>query len=117
MQGDELKAISLPCSGKVDVLYLVKAFETGADAVAIVMCKQNECRNLEGNIRARKRAEAVDSLLEEVGMGRGRMAVIQLKDAGVEKLIDEIEEFRVKVRNLENQGSTRHSLGGSKCKM
>jgi coenzyme F420-reducing hydrogenase delta subunit len=117
VQGDELKAISLPCSGKVDVLYLVKAFETGADAVAIVMCKQNECRNLEGNMRARKRAEAVDSLLEEVGMGRGRMAVIQLKDAGVEKLIDEIEEFRVKVRNLENQGSTHHSLGGSKCKM
>jgi coenzyme F420-reducing hydrogenase delta subunit len=103
MQGDELKAISLPCSGKVDVPYLVKAFEKGADGVAIVMCRQNECRNLEGNMRARKRAEAVDSLLEEVGLGRGRMAVIQRKDTGMEQIIDEIEEFCTIVRDLENQ--------------
>lgn len=100
VQGDELKAISLPCSGKIDVPYLVKAFEKGADAVAIVTCKQNECRNLEGNMRARKRAEAVDSLLEEVGLDRGRTAVIQMKYAGMERLIDEIEEFRAKVRRL-----------------
>ena len=53
-----IKTISLPCSGKVDIPYLLKAFETGADGVAIVTCKKNECRHFEGNLRAHKRAEA-----------------------------------------------------------
>lgn len=38
--GEGLKVIPLPCSGKVDILYLTKAFETGADGVAVVTCKR-----------------------------------------------------------------------------
>jgi len=69
-QNDEqLKTISLPCSGKVDLLYLIKAFETGADGVVIVTCRKDACRYLEGNLRAVRRAEAVEALLEEVGLG------------------------------------------------
>ena len=56
--GDELKAIPIPCSGKIDILYLTKAFETGADCVAVLMCREGECRYLEGNLRARKRVGA-----------------------------------------------------------
>ena len=38
--GNEMKVISLPCSGKLDILYLIKAFETGADGVAVMMCRR-----------------------------------------------------------------------------
>ena len=96
----ELNAIGLPCSGKIDIPYLIKAFETGADGVAIVTCKQGECQHLEGNLRARKRSEAVESLLDEIGMGRGRMAVIMLKDGGVEQAIGEISSFIDRVHKL-----------------
>ncbi len=95
-----IKTISLPCSGKLDLLYLIKAFETGADGAVIVTCKLNECRSFEGNLRARKRAEAVDSLLEEIGMGSGRMAVIHLKDEGIKQVITELKLFCSKIRNL-----------------
>lgn len=98
--GDELKVIPLPCSGKIDIPYLTKAFETGADGVAVVICQQGECRFLEGNLRARKRAEAVDALLEETGLGKGRIAVIQIKDGGMEQVMREIDDFRVKVETL-----------------
>jgi coenzyme F420-reducing hydrogenase delta subunit len=94
LNGCELRVISLPCSGKVDKLYLVKAFETGADGVAVVTCRKGECRYLEGNLRARKRAEAVDALLGEIGMGKGRVAVIELGDSGIAQVIKEIREFR-----------------------
>src|SRR5512136_365944 len=80
--GGEFKTIPLPCSGKADILYLTKAFETGADGVAVLMCPEGECRYLEGNLRARKRLEAVDALLNEAGLGRGRAVVIQLDDGG-----------------------------------
>jgi F420-non-reducing hydrogenase iron-sulfur subunit len=98
--GIEVKMISLPCSGKIDIPYLIKAFETGADGAVIVTCKQSECQHLEGNLRAQKRAEAVESLLEEIGLGKGRMAVIMLKEGGLEQCLDEIREFIDRVKKM-----------------
>jgi coenzyme F420-reducing hydrogenase delta subunit len=97
-KGEDLKAISLPCSGKVDLLYLIKAFETGADGVMVITCKQDACRYLEGNLRAARRVEAVDSLLEEIGLGRGRIKVIKPQEEGdVEHIIREVDNFRARL--------------------
>jgi coenzyme F420-reducing hydrogenase delta subunit len=100
VEGDVVKTIGLPCSGKVDVPYLIKAFETGADGVAIVTCKKNECRHFEGNLRAHKRAEAVESLLEEIGMAAGRMAVFECGKQDTDRVLGEIRQFIDRVRNL-----------------
>ena len=48
LEGDTIKTISLPCSGKLDVPYLIKAFETGADGVAIVTCPKKRVPPLRG---------------------------------------------------------------------
>jgi F420-non-reducing hydrogenase iron-sulfur subunit len=98
--GNEMKVISLPCSGKLDILYLIKAFETGADGVAVMMCKEGECRYLEGNLRAKKRAEVVEKLLKETGLGEGRVAVIQMDDYGIEQKMRELEDFCLKIASL-----------------
>lgn len=90
---DARMAISLPCAGKVNVPYLVKAFETGADAVVVLTCEINECRHLEGNRRAKKRVQAVDSLLDEIGMGTGRIAVFEVKEGEHEQTIALLREF------------------------
>ena len=100
LEGDTIKTIGLPCSGKVDVPYLIKAFETGADGVVIVTCKKDECRHFEGNLRARKRAEAVESLLEEIGVGAGRMAVVECAKQGAEQILGEIKRFINRVKKL-----------------
>ncbi len=113
LPGVQLKAISLPCSGKANIPYLVKAFEGGADGVAIVTCKQGECRHLEGNMRAQKRAQAVDSLLEEVGLGKGRIAVVQPGDAGVGQIIEDIEGFCTKVRGMSQSYAGLQTLSDS----
>lgn len=89
----QLKIISLPCSGKVNVPYLVKAFETGADGIVIVTCELDQCRHLEGNMRAEKRAEAVDSLLDEIGAGTGRITAIHVKEGQIEETVGEIKKF------------------------
>jgi F420-non-reducing hydrogenase iron-sulfur subunit len=105
--GDTVKTISLPCSGKVDVPYLVKAFETGADGIVILTCKESECRHLEGTPRTYKRAEAVDALLDEIGMGAGRIAVIEWDEDGGEKVLGKIQAFFDSVRNLPELSAQR----------
>jgi F420-non-reducing hydrogenase iron-sulfur subunit len=99
----EIKGIQIPCSGKIDILYLTKAFETGADGVAIITCKQGECKYLEGNLRARKRVEAIDRLLKETGLGEGRITVIEKTAGGIDQLVREVEGLRVKIKALTKQ--------------
>lgn len=99
-QTGEIKIVSLPCSGKLDILYLTKAFETGADGAAIMMCKEGECRYMEGNLRARKRAEAIDELLEEAGLGKGRIKIIQMDDGGITGAIEKLEAFRLQIEAM-----------------
>ncbi len=80
----ELKVVSLPCSGKVNVPYLVKAFESGAGGVMVVTCKQDECQYIQGGFRAENRVQAVDELIAEIGLGRGRIVLTSLDDRGVD---------------------------------
>jgi len=77
----ELKIVSVPCSGKIDVPYLVKAFESGAGGVMVVTCRQDECQYIQGGFRARNRVRAVDDLVGEIGLGQGRIALASLSSS------------------------------------
>jgi len=96
----ELKVVSVPCSGKVNVPYLVKAFESGADGVMVVTCKKDECQYIQGSFRAQNRVQAVDELIAEIGLGKGRIALVSLDDRGVDGVIETIKEFRKKISAL-----------------
>jgi F420-non-reducing hydrogenase iron-sulfur subunit len=99
-EGVEYTIIRLPCSGKADLLYLLKAFETGADGLALVTCPKNECHYLEGNLRAPKRAEEANRLLEEAGMGTNRIIVLPMNDKGIGEIVAKLAAFREKIRSL-----------------
>lgn len=102
-QGEDglLKTVSLPCSGKLELIYMLKTFETGADGAVLITCRKGECRHLEGNLRAHRRAEAVRALLEETGLGKERLLVTHLdKEAGVEQLTGEIDHLCTRIRNI-----------------
>ena len=73
-----IKIIHVPCSGKVDVLHLLRAIQKGADGAYIVGCLEGSCHYNEGNYRARERVEYVRSLLEEIGIEGDRVRMYNL---------------------------------------
>lgn len=73
-----LKIIRVPCTGKVDVIHLLRAFEKGADGVAVVGCMEGDCHFLTGNLRARKRVEQAQQILNTVGVGGNRVQMFNL---------------------------------------
>ena len=73
-----VKIISVPCSGKVDVIHLLRAIQMGADGVYVVGCLEGTCHYNEGNFRARERVEHVRTLLEEIGMEGDRVRMYNL---------------------------------------
>jgi len=97
----QLKAVSLPCSGKANLLYLLKSIETGSDGVLVMTCKIGECKYLQGNLRAEKRIEAVDDLLVESGMPKGCVKCVHLEEGNkIDIIVSEINAF---VKHLKAQ--------------
>ena len=73
-----VKIIHVPCSGKVDVLHLLRAIQKGADGAYIVGCLEGSCHFNEGNYRAKERVQYVQKLLEEVGLEGDRVRMYNL---------------------------------------
>ena len=77
----DIKLILMPCTGRVDILHLLKAFEAGADAVVVVGCLEGECHYLMGNIRARKRVNKVKKDFEAMGLEPERIEMFNLSSS------------------------------------
>lgn len=75
--GSRIKFFPLPCSGRIEPLHLLRALETGADRVYLITCPEGACRYREGNLRARKRLAFAQGLIEEIGLERERLELIQ----------------------------------------
>ena len=102
---DGLKTLSLSCSGKATIPYLLKAFEKGADGVVLCTCPESQCKHLEGNLRASKRVEAVDGLLDETGLGNGRVVMVTKEQGQSEKLIDTIRRLQAELDEVYSAGA------------
>ena len=76
-----VKFTRLPCTGKVNVNYIMSAFERGIDGVLVAGCLEGGCHFLEGNLRARRRVERAKTLLDEIGLGSGRLEMFNLSSA------------------------------------
>ena len=69
----EIRKISLPCSGKLEVFYLTKALETGADGVVLFGCLEEQCQYLIGSKRAMGRIRYAQNILKQIGLEGDRI--------------------------------------------
>lgn len=86
---------SVPCSGKTDVIYMLRAFEGGLKGLALITCPPGQCRNVEGNYRAIVRMGHVAKLLDEIGLGGKRLAVLHAPGVGDRARLEELVEQAV----------------------
>jgi coenzyme F420-reducing hydrogenase delta subunit len=95
-----VKVIRLPCTGKVDVEYIMKAFEQGADGVYIIACAIGNCHHDVGNVRATKRVEYAKKLLDDVGLGRERLGIYYVSAGQGYAFADAARQMTARVRRL-----------------
>ena len=85
----KIKMVKMACSSMVKDVFLLRAFEAGADAVVVLVCPEGQCRYVEGNIRARKRIEWVKKLLDEIEFDGRRLSIFNISSKD-EKVAAEI---------------------------
>jgi len=68
-----IRIIRVPCTGKVDIIHILKAFESGADGVYVSGCEEGSCHFKIGNLLAKKRVYYAKKLIEEIGLEPERL--------------------------------------------
>ena len=95
-----LRVIRVPCSGRVDPLFVLKAFQDGADGVMVLGCHPGDCHYQEGNYHARRRYALMHSLLDYVGVERERLLVEWVSAAEGGRFAEMATDFTAQVRGL-----------------
>ena len=95
-----VKIISIPCTGKVDLIHLLRTFEKGADGVYVLGCLEGECRYNSGNIRARKRVEQAQQILESIGIGGERVQMYNLSSSDAPRFVQFAKEMTQKIKEV-----------------
>ncbi|MCL6449887.1 MAG: hydrogenase iron-sulfur subunit [Acetobacteraceae bacterium] len=95
-----VRVVELPCSGKIDPVLLLRAFEEGADGVYVAGCLEGDCHFQRGNLRAKKRVARVKALLDEIGLGGDRLEMFNLSGSMGPRFAEIAREMTERVRRL-----------------
>ena len=63
-----IRIIKVPCSGRVDPLFILKALRMGFDGVLVSGCHPGDCHYQTGNYRSRRRTAITKKFLEYMGI-------------------------------------------------
>ena len=95
-----LRVMRVPCSGRVDPLFVLKAFQEGADGVMVLGCHPGDCHYLEGNYHARRRYALMHRLLEYIGVEQERLLVEWVSASEGARFAEMTTEFASQIRDL-----------------
>jgi F420-non-reducing hydrogenase iron-sulfur subunit len=104
-----IRIVQVPCTGRVDVLHILRAIENGADGVYIAGCLEGECHFLGGNLKARKRVELVRKSLQDIGMEPERVRMYNLSSAMGPRFAEIAREMTESIRQLGPNPLKRHT--------
>ncbi len=63
----QFKTFELPCTGSVNEVLLMESLQNGVDAVVVLGCRRENCKHLDGNLKAERKVARVKRLLSEAG--------------------------------------------------
>ncbi len=97
---ENIRLTRVPCTGKLEVATMLKAFEDGADGVYVVGCPADGCHNVEGSQRAAKRVAAVQEALQELDVEPERAKMYHLPRGLHPQFIDAAREMNQRIEKI-----------------
>ena len=95
-----IRIIRVPCTGRVDPLFVAKAFQRGADGVLVAGCHPGDCHYAEGNYHLRRRYALLRELLDALGVERERFRLEWVSASEGKKFAHVVGEFTAQVAAL-----------------
>ncbi len=100
LAGSRIRKVALPCSGKLEVSFLLKALENGSNGVALFGCPEGECHYLVGSTRAKNRVRYARRILSEVGLEEERIRRFVFADQPTSGEMDSLMAWAEKIQSM-----------------
>ena len=88
---EDVRTFELPCTGRVNDVLLMETLQDGFDGVVVVACHKENCKYLDGNLRAEKRVNHVKKILVDAGIDQKYVDIIFVAPDEGSKLSRRIE--------------------------
>jgi coenzyme F420-reducing hydrogenase delta subunit len=95
-----IEIVRVPCAGRIETIYLIKALEKGADGVLVFACYEENCQFLRGNLRAKGRLSYAHRMLEKIGLEKERLEICHLATNNGVKLAEALCRKSEQLRKL-----------------
>ncbi len=95
-----MRVVKVPCSGRIDPQFVMKAFERGFDGVLVSGCHPGDGHYAKGNYYARRRIMLVKRMLEFMGIEPERFHFDWISAAEGQKFAEVVEQFTEQVRKV-----------------
>ncbi|CAA6606200.1 MAG: hydrogenase iron-sulfur subunit [Alphaproteobacteria bacterium] len=92
--------ITIMCSGSMSPMFVLSAFNKGADGVLVSGCHPGDCHYLKGNFFARRKIYLVQKLLQFVGLENDRFRMSWVSAAEGVKFAGVVDEFVKDIKKL-----------------
>jgi len=96
----DVRAIRVMCTGRIDPLFILKAFQDGADGVLVSGCHFGDCHYLEGNYKAAKRMFRLKAVLKNIGFDDKRLRMTFVSASEGAKWATVIEDVVKTIKDL-----------------
>lgn len=95
-----VRTLMLPCTGRIDISFVLRAFLQGADGVLVSGCHPGDCHYTAGNFRARRRWTIFRDLLDTLGFDLRRLDMAWISAAEGAKWVRTVQSFTDRIREL-----------------
>jgi coenzyme F420-reducing hydrogenase delta subunit len=111
-----VRVIRLNCSSRVSPLFIMKAFERGADGVMISGCHTGDCHYSTGNYFARRRFAIYRDLADFMGVDTRRMTFSWVSASEGSKWQEVVNETAERVKTLGPMTGGSDGEGADRCR-
>jgi coenzyme F420-reducing hydrogenase delta subunit len=95
-----VRILRVPCSGRVNPLFILKALRSGMDGVLVSGCHPGDCHYTAGNYNARRKFAILSRLLEYVGIDPRRVQFSWVSASEGDKFAKVVSEVVAEVKAL-----------------
>ena len=88
-----VRAFELPCTGRVNEVLLMKSLEEGCDGILVAACHRDNCRYLDGNLRAEGKVNRIRKILVDAGIDDKAVDIVFVAPDEGARLSRRIQEF------------------------
>jgi F420-non-reducing hydrogenase iron-sulfur subunit len=96
----EIIPIKVMCSGRIDLEFILEAFQDNADGVFIGGCHPGDCHYVNGNQRTFVRVKMLKELLKEMGINPERLHLEWISASEGQKFVKAVTDFVDKIKGL-----------------